>query len=47
MALRSAAEEGDDDAAYANAPIGPEEFSSEDESLSWDAAGWEEFSVAR
>jgi hypothetical protein len=47
MALRSAAEEGDDDAAYADAPVGLEEFSSEDESLGWDADGWEEFSAAR
>lgn len=47
MALRSAAEEGDDDAAYADAPVGPEEFSSEDESLAWDAEGWEEFSATR
>lgn len=37
-------EEGDDDAAYADAPIGPKEFSSEDESLGWDAERWEEFS---
>ena len=47
MALRSAAEEGGDDAAYADAPVGAEEFSSEDESLAWDAEGWEEFSATR
>ena len=47
MALRSAAEEGDDDAAYADAAVGAEEFSSEDEALGWDADGWAEFSAAR
>ena len=47
MALRSAAEEGDDDTAYADAPVSLDEFSSEDESLGWDAEGWEEFSAAR
>ena len=47
MALRSAAEEDDDDAAYADALVGTEEFSSEDEALGWDADGWEEFSAAR
>jgi len=47
MALRSAAEEGGDAAAYADAPVGTDEFSSEDEALAWDADGWEEFSAAR
>jgi hypothetical protein len=47
MVLRSAAEDGDDDAAYADAPVGPEEFSSQDDLLSWDAEGWDEFSAAR
>ncbi len=47
MVLRSAAEDGEDYAAYADAPVGPDEFSSEHESLSWDADGWEEFSAAR
>jgi hypothetical protein len=47
MAIRSAAEDGDDETVYADAPTGPEEFSSEDESLAWDAEGWEEFSAAR
>jgi hypothetical protein len=47
MALRSAAEEGGDDAAYADAPVGAEEFWSEDESLAWNAEGWEEFGAAR
>jgi hypothetical protein len=36
-----------DHVALANAPIGAEEFSSEDESLAWNAEGWEEFSAAR
>jgi hypothetical protein len=47
MALGSAAEEGRDDAAYADAPIVTEDFSSEDEPLAWDADGWEEFSAPR
>jgi hypothetical protein len=40
-------EESNDDAAYADAPVGLEEFSSEDGSLGWDADGWEHFSEAR
>lgn len=47
MAIRSAAEDSDDEAVYAEAPTGPEEFSREDEQLAWDAEGWEEFSAAR
>jgi hypothetical protein len=47
MAIRSAAEDSDDEAVYADAPAGPDEFSSDDELLSWDAEGWEEFSAAR
>jgi hypothetical protein len=47
MVFRSAAEDGDDTVAYADAPVGPDEFSSEDEPLSWDAEGWDEFSAAR
>ena len=41
------AEDGDDGVAYADATVGLEEFSSEDESLAWDAEGWEEFSAPR
>jgi hypothetical protein len=47
LALRSAAEEGSAEAAYAEAPVGTDEFSSDEESLAWDADGWEEFSAAR
>jgi hypothetical protein len=34
-------------AAYAAAPPGPEEFSSNDEPLAWEGQGWEEFGVPR
>jgi hypothetical protein len=47
LALRSAAEEGGAEAAYAQAPVGADEFSSDEEPLAWDADGWEEFSAAR
>jgi hypothetical protein len=47
LALRSAAEEGGAEAAYAQAPAGTDEFSSDEETLAWDADGWEEFSAAR
>jgi hypothetical protein len=47
MALRSAAEDGSDATAYANEPVGADEFSSDDESLTWDADGWDEFSASR
>jgi hypothetical protein len=47
LALRSAAEEGGAEAAYAQAPVGADEFSSDEEPLAWDADGWKEFSAAR
>jgi hypothetical protein len=33
--------------AYAALPPGPDEFSSEDDSLSWEAEGWDEFYAPR
>ncbi len=47
LALRAAAEEGADAAAYAAGPPSPDEFSADEEPLAWDAEGWEEFSAPR
>lgn len=47
LALRAAAEDGTDGAAYAAAPPAPDEFSTDEEPLAWDAEGWEEFSAPR
>jgi hypothetical protein len=43
QALKAAAE--DDAAAYRAAPPDAAEFGSEDEPLSWEGKGWEEFSA--
>ena len=43
LALKAAAT--DDAAAYRAAPPDVAEFSSEDESLAWEAEGWDEFSA--
>jgi hypothetical protein len=43
LALKAAAT--DDAAAYRAAPPDVAEFTSEDESLAWEAEGWDEFSA--
>ena len=45
LALLAAAETSDQ-APYATAPT-PDEFGSDDSSLDWEAAGWEEFDAPR
>jgi hypothetical protein len=48
LALRAAARSGSSDAeAYQAAPPSADEFSSQDESLAWDAEGWEDFDAPR
>jgi hypothetical protein len=48
LALRAAAAPSSQDAdAYRTAPPAPEEFSTEDESLSWEAEGWDRIDAAR
>lgn len=47
LAWNSARQPASDAAAYASNPSGPDEFSSDDEQLAWDAEGWEEFSPPR
>ena len=48
LALRAAARSGEADAgAYRASPPGPDEFSSEEEPLAWDAEGWDEFDATR
>ena len=46
LALGSTSKDGDDGAAYAAAPVSTSEFSSDDELLGWDSAGWEEFGAS-
>ncbi len=42
LALRAAASGSTDDAAaYAAAPVKPDEFSSDEDPLAWEAEGWE------
>jgi hypothetical protein len=45
LALRSTSN-GNDAAAYAEVPVSTSEFSSDDELLGWDSAGWEEFGAS-
>ena len=47
LALRAAASNGNDAAAYGAVPPRDDEFSSDDEPLAWEADGWEEFSAPR
>jgi hypothetical protein len=48
LALRAAAlGSGDDAAAYAAAPVRPDEFSSDDDPLAWEAEGWEGLDAPR
>ena len=48
LALRAAAVAADHDVeAYRTAPPAPEEFSTQDESLSWEAEGWDRLDAAR
>jgi hypothetical protein len=46
LALRAAANDPSA-VSYAAAPPSPDEFSSDDEPLAWEAEGWEEFSAPR
>jgi hypothetical protein len=46
LALK-AASLGESAAAYQGTPPLPDEFSTDDDALSWDADGWEEFSASR
>ncbi len=39
-----ASQQGSDSSVYAATPPGPDEFQSDDDLLSWDAEGWEQFS---
>ena len=45
LAIASAAA-GDDAAAHAAHPVDPDEVTSDDEALSWDGEGWDEFAQA-
>jgi hypothetical protein len=47
LALRAAAQDVSSAPAYAAAPPAPDEFSSDDEPLAWEAEGWEEFGAPR
>ncbi|MFL5351994.1 hypothetical protein [Archangium sp.] len=48
LALRAAAQGGFPDAeAYRAAPPSVEEFSSQEDPLTWEAEGWEEFDASR
>ncbi len=48
LALRAAAAASDQDTeTYRTAPPAPEEFSSQDESLSWEAEGWDGLDAVR
>ncbi len=47
LALRAAASDDAQAAAYAATPPVPDEFSSDDEPLSWEGQGWEEFGAPR
>jgi hypothetical protein len=47
LALRAAAQDDSAAPAYAAAPPAPDEFSSDDEPLAWEAEGWEEFGAPR
>ena len=47
LALKAAAGKGDDAAAYERTPPGEHEFSAEEDPLSWEGDGWEEFSAPR
>jgi hypothetical protein len=48
LALRAAAlGSADDAAAYAAAPVKPDEFSSDDDPLAWEAEGWEGLDAPR
>ncbi len=48
LALRAAARSGSGDAeAYRAAPPSVDEFSSQEESLAWEAEGWEAFDASR
>jgi hypothetical protein len=48
LALRAAAQSGALDAdAYRAAAPSEDEFSSQEESLAWEAEGWEEFDASR
>jgi hypothetical protein len=47
LALLAAAQDGDDRGTYQAVPPRTEEFSSDDESLAWDAEGWEKVDAPR
>lgn len=47
LALRAAADDGADAAAYAAVRPSADEFSQDEEPLAWEAEGWEEFSAPR
>ena len=42
LALQAAAHDDSAAAAYAAAPPSPDEFSTDEDSLAWEAQGWEE-----
>jgi hypothetical protein len=46
LALNAAARGRNAQSAYAAQPPRPDEFSSDDEPLAWDAEGWEQFGAA-
>jgi hypothetical protein len=48
LALRAAARSGTDDAAaYRAMPVAGDEFSSDEDPLTWDAEGWGDFDAPR
>ena len=47
LALRAAAHDDAAAATYAAAPPSPDEFSTDEDPLAWEAQGWEEFGAPR
>lgn len=45
--MRLAARDGADAEAYRAVPPGPDEFSTDEDPLSWEASGWDEFDAPR